>query len=87
MSLLTFEKQGWHSPVLKELKGEGEGEGEFRHAREHEKEDIGTPARTLLFFSKPPSNRPFERWCHFTNMTRILYVFPFIFKFSDPSVD
>ena len=51
MSLLTFEKQGWHSPVLKELKGEGEGE--FRHAREHEKEDIGTPARTLLFFPNP----------------------------------
>ena len=30
-----------------------EGEGEFRHAREHEKEDIGTPARTLLFFPNP----------------------------------
>ena len=53
MSLLTFEKQGWHSPVLKELKGEGEGEGEFRQAREHEKEDIGTPTRTLLFFPNP----------------------------------
>ena len=53
MSLLTFEKQGWHSPVLKELKGEGEGEGEFWHAREHEKEDIGTPARTLFFFPNP----------------------------------
>ena len=39
--------------MLKELKGEGEGEGEFRHAREHEKEDIGTPARTLLFFPNP----------------------------------
>ena len=29
------------------------GEEEFQHAREHEKEDIGTPARTLLFFPNP----------------------------------
>ena len=39
--------------MLQELKGEGEGEEEFRRAREHEKEDIGTPARTLLFFPNP----------------------------------
>ena len=53
MSLLIFEKQGWQQPVLQELKGEGRGEEEFRHAREHEKEDIGTPVRTLLFFPNP----------------------------------
>ena len=53
MSLLIFEKQGWQQPVLQELKGEGGGEEEFRHAREHEKEDIGTPVRTLLFFPNP----------------------------------
>ena len=46
MSLLIFEKQGWQQPVLQELKGEGGGEEEFRRAREHEKEDIGTSART-----------------------------------------
>ena len=39
--------------MLKELKKKGEGKGEFRRAREHEKEDIGTPARTLLFFPNP----------------------------------
>ena len=39
--------------MLQKLKGEGGGEEEFRHAREHEKEDIGTPARTLLFFPNP----------------------------------
>ena len=71
--------------MLKELKKKGEGKGEFRRAREHEKEDIGTPARTLLFFPNPllighlhdgvillirPESFP-----------------PFIFKFGDPTVD
>ena len=32
-------------------------------------------------------SRPFARWCHFTNTTRILNVFPFIFKFGYPSKD
>ena len=31
------------------------------------------------------SNRPFARWRHFTTTTRILFVFPFIFKFCNPS--
>ena len=71
--------------MLQELKGEGGGEEEFRRSREHEKEDIGTPARTLLFFPNPllighlhdgvillirPESFP-----------------PFIFKFGDPTVD
>ena len=71
--------------MLQELKGEGGGEEEFRCSREHEKEDIGTPARTLLFFPNPllighlhdgvillirPESFP-----------------PFIFKFGDPTVD
>ena len=30
-------------------------------------------------------NAPFARWRHFTTTTRILYVFPFIFKFGNPS--
>ena len=30
-------------------------------------------------------NAPFVRWRHFTTTTRILYVFPFIFKFGNPS--
>ena len=29
-------------------------------------------------------NRPFARWCHLTTTTRILFVFPFIFKFGNP---
>ena len=65
MSLLIFEKQGWQQPVLQELKGEGGGEEEFRHAREHEKEDVGTPVRTLLFFlrnKRKPITAHFEIW-------------------------
>ena len=30
-------------------------------------------------------NRPFARWRYFTTTTRILFVFPFIFKFGNPS--
>ena len=30
-------------------------------------------------------NRPFARWRHFTTTTRILFVFPFTFKFGNPS--
>ena len=30
-------------------------------------------------------NRPFARWRHFTTMTRILFVFLFIFKVGSPS--
>ena len=30
-------------------------------------------------------NRPFARWRHFTSTIRILFVFPFIFKFFNPS--
>ena len=29
-------------------------------------------------------NRPFARWRHFTTTSRILFVFPFIFKFCNP---
>ena len=32
-----------------------------------------------------PLCRPFARWRHFTTRTRILFVFPFIFKFGNPS--
>ena len=32
-------------------------------------------------------NRPFARWRHFTTATRILYVFPSIFKVGNPSED
>ena len=32
-----------------------------------------------------PLYRPFARWRHFTATTRILFVFPFIFKFCNPS--
>ena len=30
-------------------------------------------------------NRPFARWRHFATMTRIIFVFPFIFKFDNLS--
>ena len=30
-------------------------------------------------------NRPFARWRHFTTTTRIIFVFPFIFKFDNLS--
>ena len=30
-------------------------------------------------------SRPFARWRHFNTTTRILFVFPFIFKFGNPS--
>ena len=30
-------------------------------------------------------NRPFARWRYFTTTTRLLFVFPFIFKFGNPS--
>ena len=30
-------------------------------------------------------NRPFARWRHFTTTIRILFIFPFIFKFCNPS--
>ena len=30
-------------------------------------------------------NRTFARWRHFTTTTRILFVFPFVFKFCNPS--
>ena len=39
-----------------------------------------TVCRTLL-----ATYRPFPRWRHFTTTTRILFVFPFIFKFGNPS--
>ena len=31
------------------------------------------------------TSRPLERWRHFTTTTRIRFVFPFIFKFGNPS--
>ena len=30
-------------------------------------------------------NRPFAQWRHFTTTTRILFVFPFTFKFGNPN--
>ena len=85
MSLLIFEKQGWQQPVLQELKGEGGGEEEFRRAREHEKEDIATPARTLLFFP----NHLLIGHLHDGVILQIRPESfpPFIFKFGDPTVD
>ena len=32
-------------------------------------------------------NRPFAQWRHFTTSTRILFVFPFTFKFGNPSAN
>ena len=38
-----------------------------------------------MYSRKQIANRPFARWRHFTTTTRILFVFPFIFKFFNPS--
>ena len=39
---------------------------------------VPTPSQRQL-------NRPFARWRHFPTTTRILFVFPFTFKFGHPS--
>ena len=44
-----------------------------------------TPFFTLVSWGLFPNNRPFARWHHFTTTTKILFVFPFIFKFGNPS--
>ena len=67
-------------------RGRGRGRGIPAHKRAREGGHRNTCKDTTVF-SKPPPNRPFARWRHFTNTTSILYVFPFIFKFGDPSVD
>ena len=71
--------------MLKELKKKGEGKGEFRRAREHEKEDIGTPARTLLFFPNPLLIGHLHDGV--VLLIRPESFPPFIFKFGDPTVD
>jgi len=44
-----------------------------------------TPFFTLVSWGVFPNNRPLARWRHFTTMTTILFVFPFTFKFGNPS--
>ena len=53
------------------------GQVEFEVALEEVLEDRSLDASL--------SNRPFARWRHFTTTTRILFVFPFTFKFGSPS--
>ena len=71
--------------MVKELKKKGEGKGEFRRAREHEKEDIGTPARTLLFFPNPLLIGHLHDGV--VLLIRPESFPPFIFKFGDPTMD
>ena len=44
-----------------------------------------TPFFTVVSWSLFPNNRPFACWRHFTTTTTMLFVFPFIFKFGNPS--
>ena len=47
----------------------------------NKRESFENTVRLTLFYA----NRPFARWRHFTTTTRILFVFPFVFKFGIPS--
>ena len=41
--------------------------------------------RVAFYLTLIGVNRPFARWRHFTTSTRIIFVFPFIFKFDNLS--
>ena len=50
---------------------------------EHTSQKVDNIHRAICFAYS--CNRPFAIWRHFATTTRILFVFPFIFKFGNPS--